>query len=158
GGGPERPAGPRPHAGAERPAARPLARATRPARHDRGGRPPPRDRPARPRLGGTPVGPRGRRAVPPRAGPHWRPTAMNSGSFLADTPEHPGDDGPRLVSAAGLEDTGDEAQAEFVRLSVAVGRLPWEGQDALPLTLRAEALRREHGVGWAAELIGLGVL
>jgi uncharacterized protein (TIGR02996 family) len=48
---------------------------------------------------------------------------MMDDAFLADIVEHPDDDTPRLVYADWLEDHGEEAQAEFIRVRCELARL-----------------------------------
>ena len=57
---------------------------------------------------------------------------MNAEAFLADICEHPEDDTPRLVFADWLDDHGDQARAEFIRLQVELARLDeWSDTRAL---------------------------
>jgi uncharacterized protein (TIGR02996 family) len=48
---------------------------------------------------------------------------MNDQAFLADIREHIDDDAPRLVYADWLDDQGQSARAEFIRLECALARL-----------------------------------
>jgi uncharacterized protein (TIGR02996 family) len=70
--------------------------------------------------------------------------------FLTAICARPADDTPRLVYADWLDDHGDPARAEFIRLQVelARGSLPHRH----PSRYRAEDLRKAHGAAWKAEL------
>src|SRR5205823_9469231 len=71
--------------------------------------------------------------------------------FLADIREHPDDDAPRLIYADWLDDHGDEARAEFIRVQCALAR------QARP-ERRAELERREHELLSANRQAWLGPL
>jgi uncharacterized protein (TIGR02996 family) len=58
-------------------------------------------------------------------------------AFLEDAKDHPEDDTPRLVLADWLDDHGDPARAEFVRLQCRLARLP-EGDPEEPALRRLE--------------------
>ena len=77
-------------------------------------------------------------------------------AFLGDIIENIDDDTPRLVFADWLEDDGDLARAEFIRIQCkeAAGRLPcpwlaWER--GATYTPRETALIAEHGKEWMKE-------
>lgn len=93
---------------------------------------------------------------------------MNDGlALLAAICEHPDDDTPRLVFADYLEEIGEDARGEFIRLQVGLGRL---GGPKAPLTLRmarlyatgqakavptvdrVATLLSEHGTAWCLDL------
>ncbi|MGL4555777.1 MAG: TIGR02996 domain-containing protein, partial [Gemmataceae bacterium] len=56
--------------------------------------------------------------------------------FLDDIRADPDDDGPRLIYADWLDEAGDEARAEFIRLQIARAR----GAAGPEATAREEAL------------------
>src|SRR4051812_38017921 len=69
---------------------------------------------------------------------------------------NPDDDIPRLVFADWLQENGDEARAEFIRLQVQMARLESRAQDDWPawqrLCAREQELRSEHDEKWWADL------
>lgn len=69
--------------------------------------------------------------------------------FLAAVCAAPADDLPRLVLADWLDEHGDAARAEFIRLQVSAAGLP-PGRD--PRTERAAELWHAHRAAWRAEL------
>jgi uncharacterized protein (TIGR02996 family) len=72
--------------------------------------------------------------------------------FLEDIIAHPDDDTPRLVFADYLEDEGDSARAEFIRVQVECARLPaWDARH-VRLRLRERALIEQHGQAWLGEM------
>jgi uncharacterized protein (TIGR02996 family) len=72
--------------------------------------------------------------------------------FLDDIISHPEDDTPRLIYADWLEDHGQLARAEFIRLQIERARLPhWDARQ-VRLRLRERALIEEHGRKWREEL------
>jgi uncharacterized protein (TIGR02996 family) len=79
--------------------------------------------------------------------------AMNrADAFLDDIVRHPADDGPRLVYADWLDEQGDPARAEFIRVQCTRARGgPGDEQDG-DLALRERVLLREHGKHWAGAL------
>jgi uncharacterized protein (TIGR02996 family) len=75
--------------------------------------------------------------------------------FLEDIVAHPDDDAPRLIFADWLEDQGDSARAEFIRVQIERTSLTeWDARQVL-LRLREGALLEEHGQKWKAELANL---
>ena len=78
-------------------------------------------------------------------------------AFLVDIIENIDDDTPRLVFADWLEDNGDPARAEFIRLqcrlAAEVGWVPpWNGyKNSGPFDDREAALIAEHGGEWKKE-------
>lgn len=67
--------------------------------------------------------------------------------------DEPDDDAVRLVFADWLQDHGEEARAEFIRVQIALAY--WDGEDYETLTTlaqREEMLWREHHAAWCAEL------
>jgi uncharacterized protein (TIGR02996 family) len=72
--------------------------------------------------------------------------------FLDFILAHPDDDAARLVFADWLEENGDGARAEFIRVQVERARLPhWDARQ-VPLYLRENELIKQHGQRWKAEL------
>src|SRR5437764_14005691 len=65
------------------------------------------------------------------------------------------DDGPRLVYADWLDDRGLPARAEFVRVQVALGRLPDDHPRRPELVEREAELLHRHLEAWTAHLGGL---
>src|SRR4051794_512751 len=61
---------------------------------------------------------------------------------------HPDDDHDRRVYADWLEDHGDAARAEFVRIQLALARLPEGHPDRTALATRERGLLLQHGRGW----------
>ncbi|VTR91942.1 Repeat-companion domain TIGR02996 OS=Singulisphaera acidiphila (strain ATCC BAA-1392 / DSM 18658 / VKM B-2454 / MOB10) GN=Sinac_4455 PE=4 SV=1 [Gemmata massiliana] len=62
------------------------------------------------------------------------------------------DDTPRLVFADGLQENGDEARAEFIRVSCAMRTPDLPDAEFRATSARAEYLRRTHGSNWKYEL------
>lgn len=81
-------------------------------------------------------------------------------SFLEDITAHPGDDAPRLVFADWLEENGQSARAEFIRLQVGAASLAarvrhaGDEEEALveEWTARADSLLEQRGRDWDAHL------
>src|SRR5262245_403802 len=74
-------------------------------------------------------------------------------AFLADIIEHPDDDAPRLIYADWLDEHGDEARAEFIRVQIELSRAPDMDEarrDALEA--REAALLRRHAEEWRARV------
>lgn len=69
--------------------------------------------------------------------------------------DDPDDDTPRLIYADWLDDHGDEARAEFIRLQLRLARLPGEHPDRPALEAREKELLVAHAEMWAAPLQGL---
>lgn len=79
--------------------------------------------------------------------------------FLDAILARPHEDGPRLVYADYLDETGnplDAARAELVRVQVAVARLPDDHPRTPDLRDRATELLHRHGRAWTAPLASLG--
>ena len=73
-------------------------------------------------------------------------------ALLQAVHDRPGDDSVRLVYADWLEEQGDDARAEFVRLQLDRAAL-WDGHpDDEDLWDRDRALVAAHGATWRAEL------
>jgi uncharacterized protein (TIGR02996 family) len=76
-------------------------------------------------------------------------------SLLQAVRDNPEDDTPRLVYADWLEehgDTGAAARAEFIRVQVALARLPPDDPQRPALAVRESALLAEHKATWLREL------
>jgi uncharacterized protein (TIGR02996 family) len=72
--------------------------------------------------------------------------------FLDDIITHPDDDTPRLIFADWLEEHGDSARAEFIRVQLERARLPeWDARQ-VGLWLRERALIHQHAERWMNEL------
>ncbi len=72
--------------------------------------------------------------------------------FLEDILAHPDDNTPRLVYADWLDEHGDSARAEFIRVQVESAALPHWDARRVRLRLRERALIEEHGEEWKEEL------
>jgi uncharacterized protein (TIGR02996 family) len=71
-------------------------------------------------------------------------------AFLREVCDHPDDDAPRLVFADWLDDHGDHARAEFIRLQCTLAADEWKLQAAE----RARELWYDHANQWLAEVPG----
>jgi uncharacterized protein (TIGR02996 family) len=72
--------------------------------------------------------------------------------FLDFIVAHPDDDTARLVFADWLEEHGDGARAEFIRVQVERARLPaWDARQ-VRLRLREQQLVKQYGKKWKGEL------
>jgi uncharacterized protein (TIGR02996 family) len=72
--------------------------------------------------------------------------------FLNDIVAHIDDDTPRLVYADWLEENGQDERAEFIRVQIQRTRLrAWDAAQ-VRLRLREQALLKQHGEQWLAEL------
>ncbi len=79
-------------------------------------------------------------------------SANEARSFLEFILAHPDDDAPRLVFADWLEEHGEDARAEFIRVQIERARLPvWDAQQ-VRLRLREKELLKQHGQKWKDEL------
>ncbi|HYT92744.1 MAG TPA: TIGR02996 domain-containing protein [Gemmataceae bacterium] len=68
--------------------------------------------------------------------------------FLEHIIAHPDDDTPRLIFADWLEEQGDAARAEFIRVQVERAQLPhWDARQ-VRLRLREQQLIEQHGRTW----------
>jgi uncharacterized protein (TIGR02996 family) len=72
--------------------------------------------------------------------------------FLEDILANPDDDAPRLIYADWLDENGDAARAEFIRVQIERTTLPEWDPRQVRLRLREEALLKLHGRKWKAEL------
>src|SRR5689334_15276110 len=73
-------------------------------------------------------------------------------SFLAAIREAPEDDTPRLVYADWLDDQGDAARAEFIRIQCERARLHEGEARDFELRWREEQLLADHGEEWSREV------
>src|SRR5437762_302027 len=74
--------------------------------------------------------------------------------FVQDIREHPDEDGPRLVYADWLEENGQPARAEFIRVQCERARLPEGDPRRRTLEAREAELLAQHGAEWCAGLEG----
>jgi uncharacterized protein (TIGR02996 family) len=72
--------------------------------------------------------------------------------FLEDIAEHPADPAPRLVFADWLDEQGQFARAEFIRLQLQRAALASDDPACEPLLARERQLLAIHGDTWRAEL------
>ncbi|MFQ3650877.1 MAG: TIGR02996 domain-containing protein [Gemmataceae bacterium] len=77
---------------------------------------------------------------------------MSIRGFWQDIAEHPDDDAPRLILADWLEDHGDEAQAEFIRVQIRRARLPIHDPEQPGLARREAELLARYEARWAGDL------
>jgi uncharacterized protein (TIGR02996 family) len=73
-------------------------------------------------------------------------------AFLEDIVANIDDDTPRLVYADWLTEHGKDDRAEFIRVQVELARLPSWDPACVRLRLREQALLKQHGAEWLAEL------
>ena len=66
--------------------------------------------------------------------------------------DDPDDDTPRLVYADWLDEHGDEARAEFIRLQVELAKLEADDERRPEIKEKVERLRQEHGSKWFREV------
>src|SRR5438876_11796716 len=76
-------------------------------------------------------------------------------AFLRLILAEPDADGPRLIFADWLDEHGDPARAEFVRVQCALAHLPDGDKRAPTLKERAKVLLEENLVPWGEPLRGL---
>jgi uncharacterized protein (TIGR02996 family) len=76
-------------------------------------------------------------------------------AFLRAIAEHPDDDLPRLVYADWLDEHGDPARAEFIRVQCELARAPTDPPRRTELLAREHELRTAHAHVWLAEWQGL---
>jgi uncharacterized protein (TIGR02996 family) len=72
-------------------------------------------------------------------------------AFLRAVVARPDDDLPRLVYSDWLDEHGESARAEFIRLQCGSARLPEGHPQAVDLDARAEALLAEHERDWLGD-------
>ena len=80
---------------------------------------------------------------------------MAAADFLRLILADPDADGPRLVYADWLDDQGQLARAEFIRVQCAAAALPADDPRLDALRARAEVLLEQHRFGWGEPLAGL---
>jgi uncharacterized protein (TIGR02996 family) len=73
-------------------------------------------------------------------------------AILDDVIAHPDDDTPRLVYADWLDEHGDSARAEFIRVQVHGAGLPFGSAEEVHLRKRGMELLRQHRRAWENEL------
>jgi uncharacterized protein (TIGR02996 family) len=82
------------------------------------------------------------------------PTAKD---FLEAIIANPDDDGPRLLYADWLDEHGDAARAELIRVQIELARLDEDDKNRVVLEGRDDELLRAHGEAWLDEIApGLG--
>src|SRR5262245_7873144 len=79
-------------------------------------------------------------------------TASADQAILQEITAHPEEDAPRLVYADWLDDHGQSARAEFIRLQIRLARMSEEDPERPDLLDREEELLRRHPVAWRADL------
>jgi uncharacterized protein (TIGR02996 family) len=81
--------------------------------------------------------------------------AMNEReALLRAVCENPDDDTPRLVFADWLQEYGDEARAEFIRLQIQLARGTFRWSEKVRLDRRERELIRLHRPRWARDIPG----
>src|SRR5262249_30462797 len=78
--------------------------------------------------------------------------------FLEDILAAPDDDVPRLICADWLEDNGDPARAEFIRLQIDLSRMNANEPRHASVKERERELLNEHEGRWAQEVLRRGVM
>jgi uncharacterized protein (TIGR02996 family) len=73
-------------------------------------------------------------------------------AFLQDIVAHPDDDTPRLIYADWLDEHGQSARAEFIRVQCELASLPEEDDRRWPLLSRERALLAVHEEDWSCVL------
>src|SRR4051794_26810457 len=73
-------------------------------------------------------------------------------AFLQSIIESPEDDAPRLVYADWLEERGDAARAEFIRVQCQRAGMDEEDPRQVGLLIRERALLKEHSRRWVGRL------
>jgi uncharacterized protein (TIGR02996 family) len=77
-------------------------------------------------------------------------------AFLKDIIEHPDDDTPRLIYADWLDEHGQPARGEFIRVQCELARLPEGDERRVVLAAREKDLLAAHAAEWTAPLAGWG--
>jgi uncharacterized protein (TIGR02996 family) len=80
---------------------------------------------------------------------------MTPAGLLAQVIARPDDDGPRLVLADWLDDHGDHPRAEFVRIQLALAKLPTGDRRRTQLADREDRLLTQFAPVWVAPLAGI---
>src|SRR5262249_17928038 len=78
-------------------------------------------------------------------------------AFLKDIIEHPDDDTPRLIYADWLDEHGQPARGEFIRVQCELARLPEGDERRAVLAAREKDLLAAHAAEWSAPLVDWGV-
>jgi uncharacterized protein (TIGR02996 family) len=76
-------------------------------------------------------------------------------AFFDRIRDEPAEDGPRLIYADWLEENGQPERAEFIRLQVALDKLPEDDPRRTDLRERERVLREANETRWAADLAPL---
>src|SRR5262245_59175563 len=88
-----------------------------------------------------------------RGGSPWRMPMRDEERGLLDAiAAQPAADHARRVYADWLEDHGDGSRAEFVRIQLALARLPEDHPDRTALLTRERGLLLDHEEGWTLGL------
>src|SRR5438128_568751 len=77
---------------------------------------------------------------------------MSDAGVLEAILAHPDDDGPRLIYAGWLEENGDPARAEFIRVQIELARTPPEHPERQRLQFREHDLLLAHKQRWLDDL------
>src|SRR5689334_1385738 len=81
-------------------------------------------------------------------------------AFIRAIIENPDDDAPRLIYADWLDERGDAARAEFIRVQCQLCDTTLAAEERMRLERRERSLLRKHRGQWQAEvgvpLLGLG--
>jgi uncharacterized protein (TIGR02996 family) len=80
----------------------------------------------------------------------------DSDALLAAIAANPDDDAPRLIYADWLDEHGDPARAEFIRVQIALTRISVDDPNRHVLKLREKALRKRNRNDWLRPLSDLG--
>ncbi|MGO9416385.1 MAG: TIGR02996 domain-containing protein [Syntrophobacteraceae bacterium] len=78
---------------------------------------------------------------------------LRDADFLQAIIASPADDAPRLVYADWLEEHGDLARTEFIRLQCELARLPLSDPHILPMRDREAELLTEHYRAWLGPIV-----
>jgi uncharacterized protein (TIGR02996 family) len=73
-------------------------------------------------------------------------------AFLNAIIENPDDDGPRLVYADWLDEQGDHARAEFIRIQCEMAKFEPESVRWYELSLRSQRLLQRHQPAWLRDI------
>jgi uncharacterized protein (TIGR02996 family) len=76
----------------------------------------------------------------------------DAAAFLAAITADPDADGPRLAYADWLDERGDAARAEFIRVQCALAKVDEDNRDIHPLAARERALLKRHREEWLRPL------
>src|SRR5262249_23712761 len=84
--------------------------------------------------------------------PRGRGRMSTEASLLHAICENPDDDTPRLVYSDWLEEHGELARAEFIRLQIELARMPPYDPRRLDLEERASVYEELYGESWQPEI------